>query len=142
MEFSIPWVKAMDLSSSYLNEDHHALLDRLNAFLVALSAGHKASVMIEANALRAEAQAHFADEESLMRETNYPDMEKHSERHQELLSGLEELLFRVNLTESFPAMLDASPYLERWFVPHLTRDDKKLADFMANRKTAEPRQTV
>ena len=137
MEFSVPWVNALDLSSNSLNEDHRALLDKLNALLVALTSRNMAMIMFAANCLRVEAQTHFAEEELMMREACYPDLAKHSERHQELLRGLDELRLKLNVTEYFSAILDVSPYLERWFVPHLTNDDKKLSDSLADRTTAK-----
>lgn len=136
-EFAVPWTKALDLSAHYFNEDHHALLDKLNALLNALSLQDRMSVIFAANALSAEAQGHFAKEEQCMRDVNYPELEKHAEAHQRLLQGLEELRYKVNMTENFSAMLDASPFLERWFVPHLSHDDQKLSEFLLARGSAD-----
>lgn len=136
MEFCVPWIEGLDISVKHLNEDHHALLDKLNVLLVTLSWNDSESIMLASNALRHTAQVHFEKEESLMRRANYPDFEKHSASHQELIRGLDELRFKVDTVEHVAALLDLSPYLERWFVPHLTHDDKRLADFVANQSIA------
>ena len=60
-------------------------------------------------------------------------MERHCESHLRLLDSLSLLHFMLKNTEGFALNLGPFAVLERWFEAHLTNDDKKFADFLAQR---------
>ena len=136
--FTRPWTQALSLQGDDLDKSHHGLLDKLNALVRAIPSKDQTRVMMAFAALTAEAKAHFAVEEELMREAAYPDLAKHAEHHQRLLQGLAELRLTVSAAQHFPDSVGPLLYLERWLVPHLTHDDKDLADFLATRTPPSP----
>jgi hemerythrin len=140
--FTLPWTQALALQANDLNASHRGLLDKLNALLIAIPSKDQTRVLMAFSALTAEAQAHFAVEEEQMREAGYPDLAKHREHHQRLLQGLAELRFTVSAAQNFKDTEGPFVFLERWFVPHLTHDDKKLADFLAARTPPSPTVAV
>jgi hemerythrin len=126
------------LHANDLNEDHRALLDKLNALLIAIHSKDQTRVVMGFSVLTAQAQAHFVVEEEQMREAGYPDLAQHCAQHQRLLRGLAKLRFTVSAAQNFQDSLEPLFFLERWFVPHLTHDDKKVADFLATRTPPSP----
>ena len=133
MIFTVPWTQALALQDNELNESHRGLLEKLNNLLHVIPSKDRTRVLMAFSALTAETRAHFAVEEDLMRETGYPGLAKHCENHQRLLQGLSELRLALSTAQNFANTAGSFAVLERWFVPHLTHDDKELGDFLAAR---------
>jgi hemerythrin-like metal-binding protein len=129
--FTLPWMQHLALAAAGMDDDHRALLDKLNALLVAISSGDKTRLTMAISTLRVAAEEHFATEERQMRDLEYPDLEPHCESHQRLLQNLCGLQINLYVTERFAATMGPFAFLERWFVAHLTNDDQRFADFLA-----------
>ncbi|UCG99001.1 MAG: hypothetical protein JSW31_08245 [Burkholderiales bacterium] len=139
--FGIPWLRKLALAADDFDEDHRDLLDKVNALLLATSSANETQVLMANSGLRVAAQEHFAREEVQMRALQYPEMEQHCESHRRLLDGLSSLQFMLrNIggfsrrnTEGFVSTTGLFAFLQRWFEAHLTNDDRKFADFLAQR---------
>lgn len=139
--FSIPWLRKLAPAANDFDEDHWNLLDKVNALLLATSSANETQVLMANSGLRVAAQEHFAREELQMRAFQYPEMEQHCESHRRLLDGLSSLQFMLrNMdgftrrnTEGFVSTTGLFAFLQRWFEAHLTNDDRKFADFLAQR---------
>lgn len=129
--FTIPWVQELALQSNDLDDEHYALLNKLNGLLIALSSSDRTRIVMACSVLAVEARAHFDSEEAQMREAGYPDLEQHREQHEALQRDLSHLLFTANSGAGFLSSTYPQSLLERWFVPHLTYADRKVADFLA-----------
>jgi hemerythrin-like metal-binding protein len=132
--FRIPWIEGVDLSSSYFDDDHHALLEKFNALLSAIASKDPTSVAEATKALREVATEHFENEERRMRECEYHALPKHSASHRMLLEDLADLQKKIGLTEGACALTSESAFLEQWLVPHLTTDDKQFSEFLSARE--------
>ena len=78
-------------------------------------------------------QTHFAYEEQLMSQYNYPEYEAHKSEHNRLMAHLVDLAKRYNNGElllSFAIVLE----LKGWAVVHIEKSDKPLGTFLNNRK--------
>jgi hemerythrin-like metal-binding protein len=139
--FNIPWLQKLALAEDNFDEDHWNLLDKVNALLLATSSANETRVLMASSGLRVAAQEHFAREEVQMRALRYPALEQHCESHRRLLDGLSSLQFMLrNMdgftrrnTEGFMSTTGLFAFLQRWFEAHLTNDDKKFTDFLAQR---------
>jgi hemerythrin len=136
--FTLPWMQHLSLAAAEMDDDHRALLDKLNTLLVAISSGDKTRLMMAISTLRVAADEHFATEEAQMRDLQYPDMEPHCESHQRLLQNLSGLQITLYAAERFAATMGPFAFLERWFVAHLSNDDRRFADFLARRAAEAP----
>lgn len=134
----LPWTQNMALAPDDLDEEHRGLLNKLNRLLAAISAEDKTGLMMAFSTLQVASQEHFATEEAQMLDLSYPDREKHCESHRRLLEGLSELRYTLSATERFASTMGPHVFLERWFVAHLANDDKKLAEFLAQRARQAP----
>jgi hemerythrin-like metal-binding protein len=139
--FSVPWLRKLALVADDFGEDHRNLLDKVNALLLATSSANETQVLMAHSSLRVAAQEHFAREEVQMGALQYPEIQQHCESHRRLLDGLSSLQFMLrNMdgfsrrnTEGFVSTTGLFAFLQRWFEAHLTTDDKKFADFLAQR---------
>jgi hemerythrin-like metal-binding protein len=128
--FGIPWLQEMSLAAAVLDDDHRALLDKVDAVLRANESKDPTWRLMAIGTLKVAAEDHFASEEAKMRELSYPEMEQHCASHQRLLSGLVQLQFSLHAADGNEVALDPYAFLERWFVAHLGNDDRKLAEFL------------
>ena len=78
-------------------------------------------------------RTHFAYEEQLMSQYNYPGYEAHKTEHNRLMRHLEDLVERYTNGElllSFAVVLE----LKGWAVVHIEKSDKPLGAFLNNRE--------
>ncbi len=132
--FAMPWVQQLALQSEELNSEHEAVLEKLNNLLRALNSGDRTRISMACTNMSAEARAHFTQEEELMLAAGYPDRAGHIEQHDYLLRRLARIRYVLADGAGFWSPVSELSMLERWFVPHLTYEDRRLADFMAARR--------
>ena len=132
------WLDKLLAEGEAFDGEHHALLERLNDLLLAIRSGDRSRIMMACTSLSAQARAHFASEEALMREVGYPDLESHREQHAELGRRLARLSYLASSGAGYLSATAPVSLLEQWFVPHLTHADRRLAEFVAARKAAGP----
>jgi hemerythrin-like metal-binding protein len=136
--FSVPWTQGLSLPAEYLTEEHKGLLDKVNRLLEAVARQDKTSVVMAFGVLRIAAQEHFDREEASMRSAQYPETERHCASHQELLRGLDRLQVMLETQDRYALTVGPFMFLEQWFEKHLTHDDKRLAEFLAQQSPAPP----
>jgi hemerythrin-like metal-binding protein len=124
------WLPNVLLEIPELDEDHQRLLSRVNTLLAAVASSEPAVVQSALSELRSETEAHFAREETLMREAHYPGLKQHLARHRRLLRELSTL--RVTLDASGKLRVPLAPmnYIRRWFAAHITGDDRMVASYL------------
>jgi len=133
---TIPWVRHLALAADKFDEDHWRLLDKVNSLLQAISTGNETQVLMACSGLRVAAQEHFAREEAQMRALQYPDTQRHCQSHLQLLDSLSSFQFMLKNIDGFASNTAPFAFLERWLEAHLANDDRKFADFLAQRAPA------
>jgi hemerythrin-like metal-binding protein len=134
---TLHWTRDLTLPACDLDDDHHRLLAKLNALLVAAPSGNATRITMAFGAVMGEARLHFAREEAQMLAVRFPDAEEHVEKHRNLLRMLTALRYSINVSQRFAASVNPYVFLDRWFTPHLIHDDRKLADFVSTRASRE-----
>ena len=124
------WLPKILLEIPELDEDHQRLLSCVDALIAAAASKAPAGVQSALSELRSETEGHFAREETLMREVQYPRLKQHGARHQRLLRELS--AFRVALNASLRLRLTLVPlnYIRHWFVAHVAQEDRMLASYL------------
>ncbi len=133
---NINWTHELALKLEPMDTGHRVLLEKVNGLLQAVSSRDANAVAAALQAVTAEAKRHFAEEEAQMLAAGYPERARHVEHHHSLLRGLTELRSTLGTARSFDFSMGSFVYLERWFVPHVTRQDARFARFLATRKRA------
>ncbi len=124
------WSPKVLLEVPELDEDHQRLLGRVNALIAAVASKAPAGVQSALSELRSETEAHFAREETLMLEAQYPRFEQHRARHQRLLRALGTLRFALDASGRLRLPLVPMNYIRRWFVAHVAREDRMVASYL------------
>jgi hemerythrin len=133
---TLPWTQACSLVTPALDDEHRALLDKVNRLLAAVSLGDETATLMAYSVLVAESRRHFAAEEERMRVLGYPDRDRHRAQHEKLQAGLAGLQFTLSNRPSFARSPGPLVYLDRWFAAHLQTDDRQLAAFIHERDAA------
>ncbi|RKZ37169.1 MAG: hypothetical protein DRQ37_02510 [Gammaproteobacteria bacterium] len=89
-------------------------------------------------------QTHFTDEETLLKETDYPDLGGHCYQHRRFFQKLDTLRNRRNVSER-AMTVDLLAFFRTWFTGHLLEEDMEYRDFfrlMARKDGLEERQEI
>lgn len=116
------------VGKSVMDAEHellHGLLDELKAELA--SGGPRIQELAER--FTAAAQAHFLEEQSLMRLHAYPAYEAHQNEHDELIEELRRLTGRVRDGQAVDAARLANQ-LDRWLTVHMNTTDAALEEYL------------
>lgn len=70
---------------------------------------------------------HFKEEEQFMRETGYPELERHQALHRELISALNDIM-RAS-TDLMQLEMNLVDLMNRWLTEHIAAEDAKLAAY-------------
>jgi len=123
------WSKVL-LQVPELDDDHQRLLGRVNALIAAIASRTPAEVQSALSELRSETEAHFAREEALMLEAQYPRLKQHCAKHQRLLRALRTLRFTLDASERLRLPLVPMNYIRRWFAAHVAGEDRMVASYL------------
>jgi len=132
----LPWLEQLTMQSEELNLEHRAVLQTLNGLLLAIQSGGPTRITTACDLLSAKALLHFTKEKELMLAADYPDSPAHIEQHEELMRGIARIRFALTSGIGAWSPRNAQSMLEDWFVPHITRTDRWLANFLVARGAA------
>ena len=120
----IEWKAEYATGVQIVDEQHQHLVEIINKFEEALQRGKGSKQMNEIlNDLAGYTQEHFATEERLMLEAEYPQLSLHASQHRQLLQKLERYQFEFNgMGRRITA--EMHEFLAYWLITHILRDDK------------------
>jgi hemerythrin-like metal-binding protein len=121
---TIEWNDRYEVGHAEMDADHKELFERINELLAVSDA---VSLMRCAMALRQHAQAHFAQEEAVMRGVNYPRLDLHIREHSYLLSELNEVTACV--AQNTLKQDELEYFLFDWLLNHINTWDTDLATY-------------
>lgn len=128
----IKWTDAYRLGVDEVDSEHRELIDLINGLHDHIEVGADYLQVVELlGEIYSRIAAHFAHEESLMREANYPHLAEHKEDHETLLDDLREIMDEVAVDGSFDSA-GLSADLNRWFMDHFHTHDARLAKTVRN----------
>ena len=122
------WEERFKLGVRELDEPHRRLVE-LTAELSQIIAENapRESIVAAARALAGFTAAHFAEEERLMAETDFPEDAVHKEHHAELLDQLERFAERLATHGSAQDNAKTIAFLRQWAMHHVMHSDRELA---------------
>lgn len=127
---SIEWDERYSLGNERIDLQHQELL-RLAG--VAISAQDKASYQLAVMQLYRHFRIHFSEEESLMREVGYPDVNEHGKLHLAMITRLNEI--SETIAQGHWDRDVISNFMKECVVMHILKDDFKVATYI--RQTVE-----
>jgi hemerythrin len=124
------WTEAFRVNIAVLDQQHQQLIDTMNQLDQALRKGEgKAALDAVLDKLVEYALVHFATEESLMEQHQFPGLFSHRAQHEE---------FRKRLAEYLEAHKASKPgvpvsllfFMQEWIKEHLSKTDKLYSAFL------------
>lgn len=128
------FTKDLETGSAIIDNEHRELLAAVNSLLDACSAGKGREQIIETvKFLSGYVDRHFAHEEQLQKQHNYPNLAAHKAFHESYKKTLSEIVSALpkdNITISDLAKVNAHVSL---LVTHIRTEDKKLGEFISSK---------
>jgi|SaaInl4_150m_RNA_FD_contig_21_1753163_length_571_multi_6_in_0_out_0_1 hemerythrin len=129
------WDSKLELGIESVDNQHKTIIERIHRLEIALDS-QATSVsyqrMIETHDfLHYYVAAHFREEEEMMAQGNYPELEAHKDRHRSFEMQLAQL--RIDLDNSglmSHAAAQLINYLSKWFITHIQTEDPKYALYL------------
>ena len=122
---SIDWDDSYCVNDDEINEQHQLLFQYVNDFLRAETDTAMTHSIIQ---LFKYTRQHFAYEEALMREVNFPYYEEHLRMHDHLVSRLGVLGDRI--ADGTINRAEVETFIKDWALGHIPHADAKLAKFL------------
>jgi hemerythrin len=122
----LQWRDEFSVGIEEVDHEHRELIEMIRSLQESLKEGADVDDVIDVlGEIYAQIAAHFALEEKMMRQTQYPALADHKEDHETLLDDLRDIMDEVEddgvLDE--PRLTDD---LDRWFSDHFKTHDAKL----------------
>ncbi|MGN0355032.1 MAG: bacteriohemerythrin [Muricoprocola sp.] len=130
---SIIFDDSLKTGNELIDSQHQELIARVNKLTDALSTTKEKNVAVQTlDFLMDYTEFHFAAEEKLQEEKEYPELEAHKELHKSFVQAVDELR---NMLEEEEGPSDAfvaavNKNVVDWLKNHIQGCDKKVADFV------------
>ena len=133
----IAWDKKLEIGDQTIDTQHQQLVETFNALMNACAAGQGRDELENAlNFLCEYTVKHFAEEEALQLQINYPEFSKHKQLHED---------FKVRVTNlanqfkqegpSFSILARLNIDVGDWLLKHIMHEDKKFAPYINSHAT-------
>lgn len=129
------WGSLFETKITEIDTQHKKLVDLLNMVHEAVQNKKGTDVMNKTLVeLVNYTKNHFATEERLMKQHNYPDYEKHKKEHENLSQKVVEFQQKYSKSSNDPLLVqELSVFLKTWLTNHIVGIDKKYAPFLISK---------
>lgn len=130
---SIVFDKSLETGNELIDNQHKELIARVNKLTTECAVGKEKNVAVQTlDFLMDYTVIHFADEEKLQQEHDYPLLEQHKEQHAAFVKAVDELREMLEEEEGpSEAFVEAvKKNVVDWLIVHIQGWDKKVAEFV------------
>ena len=123
------FTKDLETGNPTIDQQHRQLIGAINDLLDACGQG-KGRAHLEASAkfLQEYTARHFADEERLQQQSNYPDFSNHKRYHEAFKKVVADFTQRLNAEGPNIVLVgELNNALAGWLINHIKREDVKVA---------------
>lgn len=130
----VEWTPDFSVDDEDMDSEHKQWLSILNTLFDALNNGEDRYVIKDViDRMVTYSKYHLTNEEALLEDINYPQLEIHRQKHDELIGKLNRIKEQFNSGTNFKLTVDAIKLLKEWLVNHILVTDKKYANYMKAR---------
>jgi hemerythrin len=131
----IAWTQDLELGVEEVDAQHRALYANVNRLLEAMAAGRSADLVSILDFLGTYVHEHFRTEERIMRESTYPNLERHAALHRAFASDLGERVDAYRARGATASLaVDLCAWLTDWLREHLRGEDAELGRWLRARR--------
>ena len=128
--WKIEWNDEMRVGIPEVDADHKRFISMFNGCNQAIASRMELSeIKSRLQLLLDDAGQHFAHEERLLREWEYPDTENHANRHREVLKALQEIRGKFMNYDFESEWIEMGLAVKDILITHILKEDMKYADF-------------
>lgn len=128
----VEWQACYSVANEQLDQQHQRIVAMINQLGDAMDTGaEKTALMKILSDLAGYAKTHFADEERMLEQCDYPLLDDHREKHAALNRQLADL-YRTFYTSSRPQSVEVMLFLQHWLYDHILEQDKTYTIHMAS----------
>jgi hemerythrin-like metal-binding protein len=127
------WIENAGTGVAIFDAEHRQMSDMAMDFYDAILSGESQSALsAHFKALTAVAAEHISHEENYMRFAEYPELERHSAVHRQMMQELDRApLTNIRNSENRAARaLEVLRFLKHWLMDHVLSDDRKLGAYL------------
>ncbi len=124
----LEWKDSYLLGEQLLDQQHQHLFALANAMLAATD---QSQLRLSAMGLYQHVHEHFADEEALMKQVNYPNRQEHVDAHNRILNRLGAISQNIGKNRLDVGVVRS--FLQDWGLEHIPNDDAQVARYIASR---------
>ncbi len=126
----LTWSEELSVGIPEVDEDHKRFFDLINELNRSITAGKEAtSIMNAFQVIIDDAVSHFAHEEKLFGEWQYPGADAHSKKHANVVKALGILQNKFVPYSKDSEWMDAGVKVKKILLDHILKEDMKYADF-------------
>lgn len=127
----IKWRDSYNTGIEAVDEEHKKLVDLIEAMHTSIRDDEPKKTVERVLAEIAEyTQTHFHNEEALMEEKEYPELEAHKSQHQSLIEEVGE--YKDRLRNDFPgSRQELYRFLREWLINHIMESDKAFGVYIS-----------
>ena len=124
------WSPAFSVKVRKFDDQHKKLVVLVNQLHDAMKAGQGNAILgVVLQSLISYTATHFKEEEQVMQANGYPDLARHKDMHQKLVSQVLDLQKKFQAGGDVLTMTVLS-FLKDWLVSHIQGEDKKYGVFL------------
>lgn len=122
------WSETYDVNIDEVNDQHQEIFRLVNALHDSLSED-RAVIADKLNALVVYVVEHFATEEKLMQENEFPNYAEHKAAHDDLVSKVADIQGKFNAGE-VEITEEITAFVRDWLYQHIPNTDKKYSPYL------------
>jgi len=121
------WSAEYETGNALVDSDHKQIFELVKNVLDGAYLNRKEKVDMAIGFLAEYTLRHFANEEKLMKESSYPEMEEHKRQHTEFAASVVALQEKVkNEGDTMDLSIAVNRAVVDWLVKHVIGSDKKF----------------
>ncbi|MCM0756235.1 bacteriohemerythrin [Desulfovibrio aminophilus] len=130
----LEWNPRLTLGHPEIDEQHRLLVETMNELHSRIQENRERQGLMDAvQGLAAYADYHFSDEERLMLQHGFPELEDHRLAHLEFRERVETCSATIHHADSHAEAVAVLAFLTRWLTRHIQRDDRAFIEFLNGR---------
>lgn len=129
----IRWRDTYDTGVEAVDLEHRKLVELIEAMHTSIRDNEPQETVEQViNEIAEYTQDHFKNEESLMQNEQYPELDEHKIEHRTLIE--EVAVFKERLLNNFPdGRQDFYRFLREWLINHILDSDKKFGVYVSGK---------
>jgi len=127
----IVWEDSYSLGITIIDDQHKKLIGMINNLFQNCKkqdSTAKAAIAVVFKETGDYAQTHFKDEEMLLRQAFYPNLDEHISQHKSFMNEVWDIFSKFNQDNDAPVKL--ARFLKKWLLTHIAVVDKQYVPYL------------